>query len=72
MSGEPLKEETPVPVTVTLDGRGNSGVNTQRYALDLLLSKAQYLERQEHVADVGNLVGRVVVCQHGKGLGYEW
>lgn len=31
MKGDATKEETPVPVTATSDGRGSSGVNAQRY-----------------------------------------
>lgn len=42
MSGEPLKEETPVPVTATLDGRGNSGADVQKYPLFLRDASSPY------------------------------
>lgn len=42
MSGEVQKEETPVPVTATLDGRGNSGVNVAIYPLFAREASAGY------------------------------
>jgi hypothetical protein len=42
MSGRGLKEETPVPVTDSKDGRGNSGVNSQRYAFAIKDASTPY------------------------------
>ena len=71
ISGEVQKEETPVPVTATMDGRGNSGVNAQMCGFDRLLPRLPYPEIGNHLPEVGKMVVRALVCHRGKGLGYE-
>ena len=71
ISGEVQKEETPVPVTATMDGRGNSGVNAQMSGFDRLLPSSPYPELRNHLPEVGKMVGDSAPCRHGKGLGYE-
>lgn len=47
MGSEALKEETPVPVTATMDGRGNSGANAQRYAFVVREASPSYTGSHE-------------------------